>query len=153
MSMTVLQSGMLSLLQDSGRRGHHRLGLSNGGPLDGEAFHYCNRLLQNPAGSTAIEISVGGLQLQAQVDTYICLTGAPMPLSINGTERALWEVHRIWAGDTIHVGFATAGCRNPDTDLTIELREQLAVLLLRFSQLFGVELAPMTSDTISQSVH
>jgi biotin-dependent carboxylase-like uncharacterized protein len=111
-SMMVLQSGVLSLLQDSGRYGYHRLGLSNGGPLDGEAFHYCNRLLQNPAGSTAIEISVGGLHLKTQVDTYICLTGAPMPLSINGEARALWEVHPVSAGDSIRVGFATSGCRS-----------------------------------------
>jgi biotin-dependent carboxylase-like uncharacterized protein len=110
--MTVLQSGVLSLLQDSGRRGQHRLGLSNGGPLDGAAFHYCNRLLQNPAGSTAIEISVGGLQLQAAVDTFICLTGALMPLTINGEERTLWEVHRVRSNDIIRIGFATSGCRS-----------------------------------------
>jgi biotin-dependent carboxylase-like uncharacterized protein len=110
--MLVLQSGMLSLLQDSGRRGYHRLGLSSGGPLDGEAFHYCNRLLQNRPGTTAIEISVGGLQLEAQVDTFICLTGATMPLSINGQDKALWEVHRVSSGDTIHVGFARSGCRS-----------------------------------------
>jgi biotin-dependent carboxylase-like uncharacterized protein len=79
--------------------------------MDGEAFHYCNRLLHNPPGSTAIEISVGGLQLTAKVDTYICLTGAPMPLSINGEERAGWEVHRVFSGDTISVGFARNGCR------------------------------------------
>jgi len=111
-SLTVVQPGVLSLLQDSGRRGQHRLGLSNGGPMDGEAFHYSNRLLRNPPGSTAIEISVGGLQLTAQVDTYICLTGAPMPLSINGEERAGWAVHRVYAGDTIGVGFARNGCRS-----------------------------------------
>ncbi len=112
MSMLVEQSGILSLLQDSGRRGYHRLGLSNGGPLDTEAFHYCNRLLQNPVGSTAIEVSVGGLQLQAQADTYLCLTGAPMPLSINGEEKGLWEVHRVLATDTVRVGFAKTGCRS-----------------------------------------
>ena len=97
MSMTVLQPGILSLLQDSGRQGQHRLGLSTGGPLDGEAFHYCNYLLQNPPASTVIEVSVGGLQLEAEVDTFICLTGASMPLSINGEARAGWEVHRVTA--------------------------------------------------------
>lgn len=110
--MTVVQAGILSLLQDSGRRGQHRLGLSNGGPLDGEAFHYCNRLLQNSPGRTAIEISIGGLQLKAQVNTYLCLTGAAMPLSINNEERALWEVHPVAAGDIIDIGFARSGCRS-----------------------------------------
>lgn len=111
MSMTVLQGGVLSLLQDRGRYGFHRLGLTNGGPLDGEAFHYCNRLLQNTPGSTAVEISVGGLQLEAGVDTWLCLTGAAMPLSINGEPRARWAVHPVRAGDQIHIGHAKRGCR------------------------------------------
>lgn len=109
--MTVLQSGVLSLLQDSGRRGQHRLGLTTGGPLDSEAFHYCNRLLQNPLGSTVIEVSVGGLQLSIQVDTFVCVTGADMPLSINGEEKTLWSVHPVAAGDILHLGFARSGCR------------------------------------------
>lgn len=111
MSLAVTQPGVLSLLQDSGRRGLHRLGLTNGGPLDGEAYHYCNRLLQNDPAATAIEISVGGLQATAEVDTFLCLTGAAMPLSINGVPCDGWEVHPVRAGDSIEVGFASRGCR------------------------------------------
>ncbi len=111
MSLTVTQPGLLSLLQDSGRRGQHRIGLTNGGPLDAEAFDYCNRLLQNEPGATAIEVSFGGLQLQAQVDTYICLTGACMPLLIDGEERPGWEVHPLRAGQTLRLEFASRGCR------------------------------------------
>jgi biotin-dependent carboxylase-like uncharacterized protein len=109
--MSVLQPGVLSLLQDSGRQGHHRLGLSNGGPLDREAYHYCNRLLQNAANATVIEIGAGGLQLVSEIDTFLCLTGAPMPLTINEQERTLWEVQPVAAGDIIRVGFARSGCR------------------------------------------
>ena len=111
MSLTVLQPGILSLLQDSGRRGRHRIGLTNGGPLDGEAFYYCNRLLGNAEGTTVIEVSFGGLQLQARVDTFICVTGARMPLRINGATRSLWEVHPVAAGDTVSLDFAAQGCR------------------------------------------
>lgn len=111
MSMQVVQGGPLSLLQDSGRRGRHRLGLTNGGPLDGDAFHFCNHLLRNEPGSTAIEISMGGLQLQSRVDTFICVSGAVMALTINEQERDLWSVHRVNAGDYITLGYASSGCR------------------------------------------
>ena len=111
MSLTVVQPGILSLLQDSGRRGRHRIGLTTGGPLDSEAFYYCNRLLGNAENSTAVEISFGGLQLEAQVDTFICVTGADMPLRINGQEQPLWQVHPVSAGDTIGLEFAENGCR------------------------------------------
>lgn len=111
MAMIVIQPGILSLLQDSGRLGQHRIGLTNGGPLDPEAFACCNRLLQNPAGSTLLEISFGGLQLEARVDTFICLTGAVMNLRINGHQQPRWEVLPVKAGDTIAVEFAEHGCR------------------------------------------
>ncbi|KZX60634.1 allophanate hydrolase [Halioglobus sp. HI00S01] len=111
MSVKVIQPGLLSLLQDGGRLGQHRIGLTNGGPLDPEAFHTCNRLLQNPEGSTAIEVSFGGLQLEAQVDTFICLTGAIMTLRINQQEQPRWEVLPVTAGDSIHIEFAEQGCR------------------------------------------
>lgn len=111
MSLRVLQPGILSLLQDSGRAGKHRIGLTSGGPLDPLAFNYCNRLLQNPAGATALEISFGGLQLEAEIDTYICLTGAVMPLHINDRPQPGWEVLPVSAGDRITVDFAEHGCR------------------------------------------
>lgn len=111
MTFKVIQPGILSLLQDRGRFGQHRIGLTNGGPLDPEAFHYCNRLLANPAGSTALEVSFGGCQLEAMVDTFICVTGAHLPLSINGRQQALWTVHPVAAGDLISLDFAESGCR------------------------------------------
>ncbi len=107
-----MQAGILSLLQDSGRIGQHRIGLTTGGPLDPDAFAWCNRLLQNPAGATVIEASFGGLQVEAQVDTYICVTGALMPLRINKVPKDLWHVHRVKAGDIIALDFAEKGCRS-----------------------------------------
>lgn len=111
MSLRVTQPGVLSLLQDRGRFGRHRLGLTNGGPLDPTAFSWNNRLLQNPPGATCIEISFGGLQLEATAETYICLTGARMSLTVNGSERPGWEVLRVGEGDSIALGFAESGCR------------------------------------------
>jgi len=111
-SFKIMQTGILSLLQDSGRFGQHRIGLTNGGPLDPTAFNWCNRLLQNVAGATAIEVSFGGLQLEAQVDTFICVTGALMPLRINKVKKDLWRVHAVKAGDIIALDFAEEGTRS-----------------------------------------
>ncbi len=111
MSLKVIQPGLLSLLQDRGRFGRHRIGLTNGGPLDAEAYDYCNRLLGNPDDATVIEISFGGLQLEAQIDTYLCVTGADIPLHVGGREQPLWEVVPVRAGDQVKLEFARAGCR------------------------------------------
>ncbi len=111
MSFMVVQPGMLSLLQDAGRFGQHHIGLTNGGPLDPVAFRWANRLLGNAGGATAIEVSFGGLQLEASVDTQFCFTGADMPLTIDGTEVEPWTTHRIQSGQRLELGFAEYGCR------------------------------------------
>lgn len=111
MSFSVIQPGLLSLLQDAGRYGMHTIGLTSGGPLDPGAFRLCNRLLQNPTDATAIEISFGGLELEAGCDTCICVTGAALPFSINGEERERYAVVAIRAGDRIQLGYAQHGCR------------------------------------------
>ncbi|WP_372737338.1 biotin-dependent carboxyltransferase family protein [Neptunomonas sp.] len=107
----VKQPGLLTLIQDGGRYGHHRIGLTNGGPLDADAFKWANRLCENDLNATALEISIGGLVLEAQVDTILVVTGAHMPFKINGQEAQRWQGHKIKAGDKIELGFTTAGTR------------------------------------------
>lgn len=107
----VVQPGLLTLIQDSGRYGQHRIGLTNGGPLDAKAFNWANRLCQNSQNASALEVSIGGLVLESQVDTFISVTGAQMPFKINGTPAQAWRSHKIQAGDKIEFGFATAGSR------------------------------------------
>lgn len=107
----VLQPGLLTLIQDAGRFGHHRIGLTTGGPLDALAFRWANRLVDNPINTTALEISIGGLVLEAQTDAQIVLAGAEMPLKINGAEQDRWHAHQIKSGDRIEVGFSTQGAR------------------------------------------
>ena len=111
LGLIVTNAGVLSLIQDAGRYGAFNLGLTNGGPADALAFYWANRLCGNELNSTAIEISLGGLQLTAQVDCVIAITGAPMPLTINGQGKELWRSFLVKAGDTIHLGFTSVGVR------------------------------------------
>ncbi|NQY88842.1 MAG: biotin-dependent carboxyltransferase [Colwellia sp.] len=109
--LLVKHGGMLSLIQDTGRFGAFNIGLTNGGPVDLLAFQWANRLCNNKLNTTAIEISIGGLALIAQVDTSLAVTGANMPLTINGQIKALWRSYQIKAGDVIELGFASQGLR------------------------------------------
>ena len=108
----VKKPGILSLIQDSGRFGSFNIGLTNGGPLDAPAFYWANRLCGNKTNSSAIEISLGGLVLIAQVDTVMAVTGAPIPLAINGQQKELWRSYQVKAGDTLTFGFARMGVRS-----------------------------------------
>lgn len=109
--MRVLQPGLLTLIQDAGRYGKHRLGLTNGGPLDPLAFRWANRLCGNDLSAPALEISIGALVLESQVDTCIALCGAQMPLKINGRTVDGWRTLRVAAGDKLEVGIRQQGAR------------------------------------------
>lgn len=107
----VIAPGILSLLQDQGRFGQSMLGLTTSGPMDTTSALWANRLLGNQANATLIECSIGGLQLQANVDSYIAVTGAELPLKINDKLAELWTVHRVKAGDIIELGMVSKGLR------------------------------------------
>jgi biotin-dependent carboxylase-like uncharacterized protein len=111
LGLKVTSAGVLSLIQDAGRYGAFNLGLTNGGPADPLAFYWANRLCGNELNSTVIEISLGGLELTAQIDCVIAVTGAPMPLTINGRTAELWRSVFVKTGDTIHLGFTPLGVR------------------------------------------
>jgi biotin-dependent carboxylase-like uncharacterized protein len=110
-AFVVLKAGVLATLQDQGRFGYAHLGLTQGGPADYVSYRIADLLLQNPDPSCQIEISVGGFSLVALCDTVFCVTGAQMPLTINGQSKALWQSHRIKKDDVIELGFAKSGLR------------------------------------------
>ena len=110
-AFVVLKAGVLATLQDQGRFGYAHLGLTQGGPADYVSYRIADLLLQNQNPSCQIEVSVGGLSLVALTDTVFCVTGAQMPLTINGQPKALWQSHRIKKDDVIELGFAKSGLR------------------------------------------
>jgi biotin-dependent carboxylase-like uncharacterized protein len=110
-AFVVLKAGVLATLQDQGRFGYAHLGLTQGGPADYVSYRIADLLLQNQTPSCQIEVSVGGLSLLALTDTVFCVTGAHMPLTVNGQSKALWQSHRIKKDDVIELGFASTGLR------------------------------------------
>lgn len=108
---TVIAPGVLSLLQDSGRFGQSALGLTSGGPMDATSAYWANQLLGNSHNATLIECSIGGLQLRASRNSYIVVTGATLPLSINGKAAEQWTVHQVRQGDVIELGMVSRGLR------------------------------------------
>ncbi len=110
-AFVVLNPGVLATLQDQGRFGYAHLGLTQGGPADYVSYRIADLLLQNQQPSCQIELTVGGLTLLALTDIVFCVTGAMMPISINGQPKALWHTHRIKKDDVITLGFAQSGLR------------------------------------------
>src|SRR5690606_25890125 len=96
--LEVINSGILTLIQDLGRFGYQHLGLSPGGAADEHAFLWANHLLGNTPNSPALEICVGGLQLRAQVATRLALTGADLQATLNGQRIIPWQTRNLNPG-------------------------------------------------------
>lgn len=112
MSFKVLKPGLLTTLQDLGRKGFQHLGITEGGPMDEHAFRWANALLANPMNACAIEVTYGGLELVASEPTMIAIAGGDLGASLNGEPLLNWTSHAVKAGDKIAFGHPVNGLRS-----------------------------------------
>lgn len=110
-AINIIQPGMLATIQDTGRYGQTHLGLTNGGVADRESYYWLNRLLGNSQNSACIELTIGGLKFTTAQPTQFCVTGAEVPVTINGHPVSNWQTHTLKAKDKVEIGFAKKGVR------------------------------------------
>jgi len=75
-SLTVLEPGLLTTVQDSGRRGQASLGVGCSGACDLASYRLANRLVGNAENASVLEVTHGGLRVRAEGDLVIVTTGA-----------------------------------------------------------------------------
>lgn len=107
----VKKSGALTLLQDGGRFGYLSYGMTNGGVMDEQAAGWANKLLQNSPQAPLLEITLGGLVMEARQSIVIALTGADCHAKRNGEPLDNWSSHRLYQGDILTFGWAKTGQR------------------------------------------
>lgn len=107
----VIKGGVLTLVEDAGRRGVSHLGLTQGGVMDRHAWAWGNRLLDNPWGAAALEVTLGGLQLEFLQSTWCALTGADMQARLDDKSLNHWQSFYAPAGSRLELGYARTGMR------------------------------------------
>ncbi|WP_409330714.1 biotin-dependent carboxyltransferase family protein [Trujillonella humicola] len=78
-TVTVVQTGPLTTVQDLGRPGRGALGVGRSGACDRAAAALANRLLGNDPAAALLEVTLGGLVLRADADLTVVTTGARCP--------------------------------------------------------------------------
>lgn len=111
--MTILmqEAGALTTVQDLGRPGYLRYGIPTSGPVDREAFILANRLVGNPDGAAALECTLIGPKLELTEACVLAITGAEMPVTVNGREAPRWTAIRVKGGDVMRLGPSRSGLR------------------------------------------
>ena len=110
----VLGGGTLTSVQDfPGRLGYWAVGVPPSGPMDSRALRHGNRLLGNPEGTAGLEITMSGPTLRFNCDAVVSVTGAALPVSLDGVEQPMDTALLIPAGATLSLGtIAGAGARS-----------------------------------------
>ncbi len=90
-------------VQDGGRKGMLRFGVSGAGAMDPEAWQMANVLVGNPREAAALEFAAFGGTLRPEDDRMIAVCGAVKDLRIGGRNVDAWASHLVRAGEDISI--------------------------------------------------
>lgn len=109
--LAVVAAGPLSTIQDAGRIGYQRYGVSVAGAADPLLHAAANALAGNPAAEAAIEFTLSGDTLRAEGGSCRIAVAGDAPLFIDDAPAASWMSHTLIDGQTLRVGTLRAGMR------------------------------------------
>ena len=107
----VHDGGVRTTVQDAGRFGLYHLGMPPSGALDDYSFRAANLLVGNDEGAAVLEATFSGPTLEFEQDAVIAVTGADLPLKLDGEEQPGWTSLAVKAGQVLSFDFLRAGAR------------------------------------------
>jgi len=107
----VLQAGPLTSVQDLGRAGYQKFGVSASGAVDAVALQVANTLVGNPRWAAGLEFMFLGPTLRFLRDTAVALTGGEGRPTLDGRPVPLYESFLVRAGQVLAVGSLARGFR------------------------------------------
>lgn len=111
MAIKVLHQGLATSVQDLGRPGYFHLGIPLGGAMDRLALKAANLLVGNDEGAAGLEAVFIGPKLEFTEDAMVAVTGADMPIKVDGEEKPGWTAFKVKAGQVLTFDFLKSGAR------------------------------------------
>lgn len=111
MPVKVIKPGLMTTIQDLGRPGYFHLGIPIGGAMDQMAMRAANLLVGNDEGAAGLEAVFMGPELEFTEDALVAVTGADIPILIDGEEQPSWTALAVKAGQRLGFGFLKSGAR------------------------------------------
>ncbi|MGR5254197.1 biotin-dependent carboxyltransferase family protein [Vibrio astriarenae] len=111
MSLLVKKAHQGVLLQDFGRFGLAHWGITTGGPVDAYAYSWVNRLLNNRANSSIIEITLGQTEFFIQHSAWFAIGGGNLDAQLDGHHIENWSSFYARRGQTLRFNQPKSGLR------------------------------------------
>lgn len=109
--IVVTRSGILTTVQDLGRRGHARLGINPGGVMDTAAARIANALCGNALSDAVLEMHFPAPRLRFEKDAMFAVCGADLGAEIDGKDICPWRLQKARAGDELVFVSRRSGAR------------------------------------------
>ena len=110
-ALEVTSAGPQVTVQDLGRPGQAHLGVPRSGALDEPAHRLANRLVGNPESAATLECLGGRLAFRSRTAVTVAVTGAQLPVKVDGRGRDWGHAVAVPAGATVELGDVSRGLR------------------------------------------
>lgn len=111
MEIKVNYAGFFTTIQDLGRSGFQKFGVSPSGAMDQTSMVLANVLVGNSVGDAVLEMTAIGPILEFSCDSVIAMTGGNMEPKLNDKPLEMNQAYEIKAGDVLSFSFAKSGFR------------------------------------------
>lgn len=109
--ITVINPGLFTTVQDTGRWGYQAYGMPVAGAMDRYAYKAANLLVGNKPDAAVLEMTMKGGSFRFNRDCQVSICGADMQAALNGQKVANWSGFAVTAGSELCFEFAVNGCR------------------------------------------
>src|ERR1700759_3779421 len=103
MKLTVRHAGFITLVQDLGRIGSRRFGVSLGGALDPHALRIANLLVENDESAAGLELTLGGFRGTFDDRRLVAWCGGGFDVRVGSVALPAGHVAVINPGDELAV--------------------------------------------------
>lgn len=111
MSITILNPGLLTTVQDFGRIGYQQFGVPVSGVVDPRAMSIANILVDNPEDEAVLECTMLGPQIRFNAPNAIAITGGDLGPTIDNQPIPNYAAIRVEAGQVLRFAGLRSGCR------------------------------------------
>lgn len=111
MAVKIIMAGAFTTVQDTGRYGYQKSGITPAGVMDRDAYAAANYLAGNDAYAAVLEMTLFGGTFEFTEETVFALTGADMQPLLDGQAVPLNRPWQAGAGQQLTLGTAVSGCR------------------------------------------
>jgi KipI family sensor histidine kinase inhibitor len=111
-AIEVVQPGLMTTVQDEGRRGRQYEGVPVSGAMDRASLHEANRAAGNSLDAAALEVTLGGsVEMRLAHDGALAVAGADLTATLDGRPLVTGAREHHAAGSVVRFGARRRGAR------------------------------------------